>query len=206
MITAAHVQKESTIFGIAANLMIAGLLSGLILATINHFTQPIRENNEEFLRLQAMKAVLPKASRFEAIKGVAPGAEWYRGIDTAGQVVGYALLVSTRGYEGQIAMMLGVDASFAIVDFRVLKHRETPGLGAKASEEEFISRFRGRKAGELEVSKGPEPGKVLAITGATITSRAVSNAFEKRLKQLAKLVADNFREIPKELSNRGEHP
>ncbi|MBN1656318.1 MAG: RnfABCDGE type electron transport complex subunit G [Deltaproteobacteria bacterium] len=203
MTTAAHVEKESTIFGIAVNLMMAGLLSGVILATINHFTQPIREKNEEQMRAQAMKEVLPAALSFEAIEGFAEGSQWFRGLDADGKLMGYALPVNTRGYEGHIAMMLGVDTSFAIVDFRLIKHRETPGLGAKASEENFIKRFRGLQVGQLEVSKSPEPGKVLAITGATITSRAIATAFEKRLQQLATLAADDFKEIPAEIKAEG---
>jgi electron transport complex protein RnfG len=206
MTAVAHVEKESSILGIAANLMAAGLVSGLILATVNHFTQPIREENERMIRDNAMKEVLPQASRFEAIEGFAAGAEWYRGLDDGGDQVGYAIPVATRGYEGHIIMMLGVDPELAIVDFRLLKHRETPGLGAKAVEEEFLARFRGRRKGQLEVAKAPEPGKILAITGATITSRAIANAFDKRLGELASLAANGFEEIPPELAgHEGGH-
>jgi electron transport complex protein RnfG len=198
----AHAQQESSILGIALNLMMAGLLSGLILAIINHFTQPIREKNEELFRIQAMKEVLPAATSFQPIEGFAPKAEWFRGVDEKGELVGYAVPVATRGYEGHIEMMLGVDTGFAIVDFRLLKHRETPGLGAKAVEEKFISRFRGRKAGQLEVSKSPEQGKILAITGATITSRAIATAFDKQLKLLAELAAGDFKNLPDELTGK----
>ncbi len=196
----AHVEKPSTILGIALNLMAAGLLSGVILATINHFTQPIRERNEELMREQARKDVLPTASRFEPIAGFAAGAQWFRGFDEQGQLVGHVLPVTTRGYDGRIEMILGVDASFAITDFRVIKHSETPGLGAKAVEDNFRSRFRGRKLGELEVSKSPDPKKILAITGATITSRAIATAFDKRLGQLATLAANGFKEIPSDVA------
>ncbi|HEX7476539.1 MAG TPA: FMN-binding protein, partial [Polyangiales bacterium] len=158
----AHVEKPSTVLGIALNLMAAGLCAGVVLATVNHFTQPIRERNEALMREQARKDVLPAAVRFEPIAGFAAGSEWFRGFDDKGQLVGHVMPVITRGYDGRIEMILGVDASFAITDFRVIKHSETPGLGAKAVEDEFRSRFRGRKLGELEVSKTPDPKKVLA--------------------------------------------
>ena len=151
------------------------------------------------LRARAMEQVLPAAARFEPIPGFPAGAEWHRGLDDAGQLVGYVLPVSTRGYEGHIEMMLGIDPSLAIVDFQIVKHRETPGLGAKAVEDKFRARFRGHTVDQLEVAKSPEPGKILAITGATITSRAIAVAFQKRLGQLAELAANDFREIPAEV-------
>jgi electron transport complex protein RnfG len=203
--TAARRDREGTILGIALNLMAAGLISGLVLAVVNHFTQPIRERNEEMLRVRAMQEVLPAASRFEPIDGFTEGSEWFRGLDAEGRPVGYAVPVDTRGYEGRIAMILGVDNSLAIVDFRLIKHRETPGLGARATEEKFRERFRDRKAGQLEVTKRPEPGKILAITGATITSRAIAVAFDKRLRELASLAANGFRQIPTELFEEGGH-
>lgn len=196
----AHAEKPSTVFGIALNLMAAGMISGVILATVNHFTQPIRERNEQLMREQARKDVLPAAVRFEPIPGFAPRAQWFRGFDADGQLVGHVLPVVTRGYEGSIEMMLGVDASMAITDFRLIKHRETPGLGAKAVEDSFRARFHGRKVGELEVSKTPDPKKILAITGATITSRAVATAFDKRLALLARLAADGFKDIPADVA------
>ena len=191
MSTAIHAEKPTTVFAIASNLMAAGLVAGLILATINHFTQPIRERNEALMKEQARKDVLPAAASFIEIEGK---AEWFRGVDAQGKTVGFVLPVTTRGYEGHIEMLLGVDASLAITDFRLIKHRETPGLGAKAVEDDFRARFKGRHVGELEVSKNPDPKKVLAITGATITSRAIANAFDAQMKQLATVVASLAKE------------
>ena len=121
----------------------------------------------------ARAAVLPMATRFDPIQGFAEGYEWFKGFDETGQLVGYVVPTKTRGYEGHIEMMLGVDTSLAITEFKLVKHRETPGLGAKAVEQQFHDRFKGRTLGQLEVSKKAEAGKILAITGATITSRAI---------------------------------
>ena len=203
--TAEPVTKPPGLLTIALNLMWAATLSGLILATLNYFTQPIRERNEAEFKEMARAAVLPRASRFEPIEGFAEGHEWFRGFSEGEELVGYVVPVKKRGYEGHIEMMLGVDSSLAIVEFKLIKHRETPGLGAKAVEREFHDRFKGRRRGQLEVSKKAEEGKILAITGATITSRAIADAFAERLGQLETLALAGFQDIPPELSNPKEH-
>jgi electron transport complex protein RnfG len=203
--TAERAAKPDSIPIIALNLMWAAALSGLILATLNFFTQPIREKNEAEFKEMARAAVLPQASRFEPIEGFAEGYEWFRGFAEDDGLVGYVVPVKNRGYEGHIEMMLGVDASLAITEFKLIKHRETPGLGAKAVEKKFHDRFKGRKVGQLEVSKKPEEGRILAITGATITSKAIADAFAERLGELETLAAADFRNIPPELANPKEH-
>lgn len=203
--TAEKPTKPMGIPTIALNLMWAATFSGLILATLNLFTQPIRERNEAEFKEMARAAVLPQASRFDPIEGFAPAHQWFKGFDDEGEFVGYVVPVKTRGYEGHIEMMLGVDSSLAITEFKLVKHRETPGLGAKAVEQEFHDRFKGRKADQLEVSKTAEEGKILAITGATITSKAIADAFAARLVQVETLNAADFRNIPSELANPKEH-
>jgi electron transport complex protein RnfG len=203
--TAEQATRPAGIPTIALNLMWAATLSGVILATLNFFTQPIRERNEAEFKEMARAAVLPQASRFEPIEGFAAGYEWFKGFDQQDELVGYVVPVKNRGYEGHIEMMLGVDASLAITEFMLIKHRETPGLGAKAVEKQFHDRFKGRKADRLEVSKKAEEGKILAITGATITSKAIADAFTGRLTQLETLAAADFQHIPPELANPKEH-
>ena len=205
MSSAAHTEAPITIPAISGNLMGAGLLAGIIIATVNFFTQPIRERNQEEQREEARREALPAAVNFEKLPGFQEGSEWYRGKNAAGQLVGYVMPVTTRGYDGKIEMVLGVDADLAITDFRILKHSETPGLGAKAVDEAFRSRFRGRKLGQLEVTKSPDPKKVLAITGATITSRAVASALDKRLARVAELAKNGFNDIPADLAGEGGH-
>lgn len=203
--TAERVTRSDSIPTIALNLMWAATLSGVILATLNFFTQPIRERNEAEFKERARAMVLPQANRFEPIEGFVEGHEWFRGFAADDAFVGYVVPVKKRGYEGHIEMMLGVDPSLAIVEFKLLKHRETPGLGAKAVDQKFHDRFKGRKVDRLEVSKKDEPGKILAITGATITSKAIADAFAERLAELETLAAADFQNIPSELANPKEH-
>jgi electron transport complex protein RnfG len=201
----AHPAPSDSIVRIALNLTTIALVSGLILAIINHYTQPIRVANEEAMRREAQRSVAPQqADSFEAIEGFAKEKAWYRGKDRAGNTVGYVLPVKTRGYEGFIEMMLGVDASHKIVDFVIIKDKETPGLGALAREKPFRDKFAGRTADRLDISAKPDGDKIIAITGATITSRAVAKGLRATLETLKELEADQFRSIPPALAHSEE--
>ncbi len=106
-------------------------------------------------------------------------------------IIGYIIPVSTIGYGGEIKLLIGLDTNGKIVNFRVLEHNETPGLGAKITEPKFMSQFTGKIKGEISLtSEDPQNGKIEAITSATISSRAVVNGineainfFENELKE-----------------------
>ena len=195
-------QSEAGVIRIALNLGAAGMLAGVILATVNYFTQPIRLENERIAQENARKMVLPAAETFQPIADL---DGWFLGLDGGGAKVGYVLPVVQRGYDGNIHMTLGTDKNFAVVDYKILKDRETPGLGAKAKEPFFHERFKGRTKDRLEVDKVPVEGKILAITGATITSRAIANGIKGQLETLEKLAADDFKNIPQDMKEGGKH-
>ena len=89
---------------------------------------------------------------------------------------GYAVEVTPAGFDGQISMMVGVDKDGKVLGIDIISHTETAGLGAVAAAdnsagESFRNQFQGAE-GALSVTK--DGGTVDAITGATITSRAVT--------------------------------
>lgn len=101
------------------------------------------------------------------------------------QIVGYALnTYSNNGFSGNIQVMVGFDMEHKIVNYSVLSHAETPGLGSKMSEwfrdvakpsQSVIGRDLSK--GALSVSK--DGGDVDAITASTITSRAFLEAVNR---------------------------
>ncbi|MDD5593972.1 MAG: FMN-binding protein [Candidatus Margulisbacteria bacterium] len=97
----------------------------------------------------------------------------------ADQAAGRAINISIRGYSGDIEMLVGVGPSGEVTGVKIVSQHETPGLGANIVKPAFLSQFTGKTA------KDPiEPKKDIdAITGATISSRAVcvgvKNALEK---------------------------
>jgi Na+-transporting NADH:ubiquinone oxidoreductase subunit C len=105
------------------------------------------------------------------------GPAWYRVRAAEGDATaGYVFLRSGPGLWGEITATVGFDASFAAltgVDF--LKQTETPGLGARISEDWFREQFRGKRGPLTSVPEGEPAGEsqIDAITGATFTSNAV---------------------------------
>ncbi len=94
-----------------------------------------------------------------------------------GELVGYTVKSSVNGFGGQVTLMTGIDINGNITGMKVLSHTETAGLGAKATESDWQAQFVGKDtAGELTVIKngGANDTQIDAITGATITSRAVT--------------------------------
>ncbi|MGI9199940.1 MAG: electron transport complex subunit RsxG [Woeseiaceae bacterium] len=99
-----------------------------------------------------------------------------------------ALFVVTArdGYAGQIRILLGVDLSGVVTGIRILKHRETPGLGDKidASRSDWVEQFPGRSMGDPEVTGWAirrDGGQFDQLTGASITPRAVIKAMRDTL-------------------------
>jgi electron transport complex protein RnfG len=95
------------------------------------------------------------------------------------EVVGYAFnLISNKGYGGTIELVAGIDVAGNVTGIDIMKHAETPGLGAKADEPAFKSEFVNKPVATLNVVKGAPVNEndIAAIGGATITSRAVTGA------------------------------
>jgi electron transport complex protein RnfG len=94
-----------------------------------------------------------------------------------GESLGYVIEVSTKGYGGAIKMFVGIDKSQSITGVLLSSHNETPGLGSKAADEAFSGQYLGAAPEkELFVVKGvaKNDNEIQAISGATITSRAVT--------------------------------
>jgi len=129
-----------------------------------------------------MAVVLPSAQDFERLSAeeladvkadarLAGVEEAYRG-STDGEVRGVVAKVLSSGYGGKIALLVGVNSDLAIEGLQVLSHSETPGLGGEITKPAFQSQFAGKgSSGALAVNK--DGGEIVAISSATISSRAV---------------------------------
>ena len=93
-----------------------------------------------------------------------------------GAFTGTVFTVSAPGYGGEIDVMLGVDPDGTITGIQILNHTETPGLGAKITEEKFIHQFNSKNLSNTKWALKKEGGELDQITGATISPRAVVRA------------------------------
>lgn len=102
----------------------------------------------------------------------------YKGLSDSGEIMGYAITTATSGYGGNVEIITGISVEGKITGIKVVKHQETPGLGANAQNQEFRDRFKDKSTEkELVIVKSApnNPDEVQAITGATITSNAVKS-------------------------------
>jgi Na+-translocating ferredoxin:NAD+ oxidoreductase subunit G len=166
------------IIKLAITLGVFCVISAGMLAYVFMMTGPRIEANAKASFDGSLRAVLPGAESFKPVP-LAPGAksEIYEGT-AGGNVVGLAVKVAPRGYSGEIVMLVGVDPELRIKGMKILSQRETPGLGNNVEKPKFQKQFIGKG-----VTDAFEPKKdVDAITGATISSRAVCEGVKTALK------------------------
>lgn len=178
------------IIKLAAILFAIAFVCTFILVLCNDITAPIIAENTKVAEEEAKQSVLPDATGgFETVKNFKSHgiAEAYIGKDDKGEIVGYCFKVSTKDNEnkafgGEIQMIVGVDKDLRITGVDLTTLAETPGLGAKADEDEFKNQFKG-KSGELTVVKsGAKDSEIQAISGATISSKAVTEGVNNATK------------------------
>ena len=96
-----------------------------------------------------------------------------------GKVVGYAIETATKnGFSGLVRLMVGFDTKGTILNVNVLEQSETPGLGAKMTEEgsPLLASIQGKEASKVNLTVKKDGGDVDALTAATISSRAYAEA------------------------------
>ena len=152
-------------------LLICAVTAGL-LAGVNSITAPIIDELNAIATQEAISAVLPggfdtELSEFTDATGLV--SKVYQGES------GYAVEVGPSGFDNTITMMVGVDNEGKVLGISIVSHTETAGLGAVADAETpkgiaFRDQFVGT-SGSVSVAK--DGGDIAAITGATITSRAI---------------------------------
>lgn len=114
--------------------------------------------------------------------------------------VGYAVESVSNGFGGEIKLMIGFDQVGNIRNIQVLEHSETPGLGAKITEENnpVLLSFSGKNPADLKMSVKKDGGDIDAITASTISSRAYVRAVEIAYAAYQNVVAGA--EIPDSVS------
>lgn len=166
-------------------LFIITAVSAGVLAVSNDVTSVAIEEQAIILNDNARREVFKDADEFKAIedemlediKENKPEVkEIYEALDSRGNIIGYTISLDTKGYGGNIELLVGVSTDSKVAGIKVLNHGETPGLGAKSAEPEFQDRFLDKSAeSELTVVKEEttSENEVQAISSATITSKGV---------------------------------
>lgn len=193
-------------------LAVAAALSGFALAGAYQITKPMIDANKARMLREGVFKVVPGSSRLAmlavrdgalvTVPEAAPGEQIvYAAYDDAGDFLGYGLVGSGAGFQDTIRVLYGYDpAERNVIGMHILESRETPGLGDKIFKDEaFIRNFDALSIEpEIVLVKDDPSGanEVDAITGATISSRAVVKIINAANEQWLPLLPEPGAEPP----------
>ena len=178
-------KKEGGIVQLVVVLGLITFICALLLGVINGVTADKITQNGIETRNAAMAEIIPDAD-FEDLDTALSAEDVYKAIKD-GEEIGYCVQVEPKGFGGNLTMIVGINADGTVAGAKVTSHAETPGLGAKSqADPNWITQFAGQTAdGQLKVAK--DGGTINAITGATITSRAVTDGVNTAAAYVATL-------------------
>ena len=163
------------ILKITFNLVVVYLIGGFILAFVYANASPKIFKNNEKAEQDALKLLIPGAD-FTKL------GDWtihdkhakYFEAKKNGETVGYVVQSFGKGYSSYINTFVAVDKNFIVQKINILGHGETPGLGDEIETDSFKDQFTGKDIDHLKVLKTETTEYIQAISGATISTRAVS--------------------------------
>jgi Na+-translocating ferredoxin:NAD+ oxidoreductase subunit G len=190
------------------------LVAGLAIATVHELTRPMVQAKRGDLLGDAALAVMPGSINYRiyarrsdgslALQRSTEGAELFLGLDATGKAVGVAIAGSGMGYQDTIRLVYGLDPTEGrLLGMRVVASRETPGLGSVIVEDagfvdgfgKVVLRFDGM--GDLlplrvRENANYERGEIDAITGATVSVRAVARIINDSLAEWLPLLRTEY--------------
>jgi electron transport complex protein RnfG len=195
----------TSVLRVQAVLVAIALVAGLAIATVHEWTRPMVQAQRGDLLGDAALDVLPGAVNYRVyargpdgipapLRGT-DGAELFIGLDREGEAVGAAIVGSGMGYQDTIQLVYGLDPPEGrLLGMRVVASRETPGLGSRIVEDAgFVQGFsrivlQFDAEGELQSLRVREEaqyerGEIDAMTGATVSVRAVARIINRSLAE-----------------------
>ncbi|MFP4112864.1 MAG: FMN-binding protein [Spirochaetota bacterium] len=179
-------------------LTVVMILSGLVLAATFTGLSPLIEANRIAALNESLSAIFaepgtdPSGLKFDELDSDGPTI--YRGTTAAGELLGYAVRLQTQGYGGPIGLLVGLSTDLETIrGIEVVEQTETPGLGGNITNEPFKQQFAGLSAEQAityvkNVEPNPDRNEVQAISGATITSRAVVSGINATLDEAIAII------------------
>lgn len=172
------------------SLVIICFVISLFISATNFVTKDIIKQQELENQKESRKVVLQSAVDFKEYEAI---DDCYIGYDENGKVVGYTFITQAKGYGGAITVMTGISSDAEVQGVEILLQNETPGLGANAENSEFKDQYKQNvpKGGfKVIKSKNTDEGEIEAITGATISSKAVTEAVNSALDRYNSIAKD----------------
>jgi electron transport complex protein RnfG len=181
-------KRESNFFNMVSTLFLVTAVAAVSLGGIYNVTKGPIELAKQKKQEEAIRMVLPEFDRIEPKKFKAPDMAdsllfnmAYKGDNLVGMAVN---TFTNKGFSGQIKLMVGLLPDGTINNTSVLEHKETPGLGDKMQQNkaDWSLQYNGKHPADFNLKMKKDGGMVDAITAATISSRAFSDAVERAYK------------------------
>lgn len=183
------------ILRLALILMVITGVAAASLALVNKSTRPIIEDYKRRQEEKARAEVMKEGIQYQECQ-LKEGRKYYRVFadEEAKEFIGYIFTAAGKGYSSTIQTVTGIDTTFNIVGIKIIFQQETPGLGAKCQEIKYgedspwfqRNFFKSQREVDrkipfnaLNIKVGEGDNKVHAITGATITTRAITNSIKE---------------------------
>lgn len=174
---------ESSITNMVIVLVGVALITGCILAYVNHITEePIKVQAAKTLAdgiKSVMGGVELTVEKDDTVKQDIKGKEAvfvvHKAVNANKEDLGVAIESTTGGFGGDLKVLVGFDTKGNILGYTILQHAETPGLGAKADkwfQKDGKGNIIGKNPGKDNLTVKKDGGEIDAITASTITSRA----------------------------------
>lgn len=154
-------------------LVAIAVITAALLAGVNMLTAPVIASNNQAELEDSLNKVLP-AQEFKILRETDEYIV-YEALEN-GERVGFCVVNSDKGYGGDVKVMTGVNLKGKVTNVKILEHSETPGLGANADKEDFTNQYVDKENGIEVVKNSVKGNQIRAISGATVTSSAVTRA------------------------------
>jgi len=162
------------------------LVMTALLAFTNMATKDAIAAQNEKEASQSRQIALPAADTFEQSS---KSEDCFIG-KKGSNVVGYVFTTKASSYGGEIKVMTGIDKDGKVTGVILLSTNDTPGLGLNAQKESFRDQYKQKvpeKGFEVVKGGGAKEGQINAMTGATISSKAVTTAVNEAVKEYQKI-------------------
>lgn len=177
------------------------VVAALFLGAVHHLTAETIAATQKQTEINAAYAVtgieaennLLESRTFVNLSGNSDRLEVYP-IRQNGYIRAFAIKTNSRkGFGGKMELMVGISIDGVILNYEVLKHQETPGLGTKIAEEKFKTQFVGLSP-KKDLKIRQDGGEIDAVTAATISSRAATEAVQRAYTAYRKLSSKGERD------------
>lgn len=170
-------------------LIVASFCFGLLIASTNAALSERIKQNEQDKLYNLMRGLITQADDFQRVTNDEDETDIYKALDDSNSIIGFAFIAAGPGFQDKIKLVIAVDETCKkFFGFKVLASNETPGFGSKIKEDFFADQFKNAPTEKLQLTKTGNAEKIdrriVAITGATVSSEAVVKIFNSHIKNI----------------------